>query len=310
MKRLIKNERGQVLAITAISIVALLAMTAFVTDVGAWFREHRHAQAVADAAALAGAQALPDTGTASSLALQYAGQNGGGVSSGDVTFQSQYTQNDTIAVKSNATSSGFFARIFGISSVKINATAKARSGLPSAARYVAPIAVNCEHPMLGCDPPSVQTDPTSITLANLHQPGGGDAAGSFSLLDLRSGGGGTAGESEVADWMANGYDELMPLGTYDAEPSAMFNGSQFQDAIESMIGKEVLLPVYEPPVIKSGSNAQFNIIGWVGFLITGVSGGGAGAKIYGHFTNFIAQGIQGTGSSGTDFGVRVVQLVE
>ena len=47
----------------AVSVVALIACGAFVMDVGAWMQGHRATQAVADASALAGAQALPlDTG--------------------------------------------------------------------------------------------------------------------------------------------------------------------------------------------------------------------------------------------------------
>ena len=54
-----RSERGQMLAIMAVSIVALCACGAFVMDVGSWFRAHRATQSVADAAALAGAQKLP-----------------------------------------------------------------------------------------------------------------------------------------------------------------------------------------------------------------------------------------------------------
>src|SRR5438132_4699068 len=54
-----RNERGQVFAITAFSLVVLLGMSALVLDVGSWFRTKRRLQGTADAAALAGAQSLP-----------------------------------------------------------------------------------------------------------------------------------------------------------------------------------------------------------------------------------------------------------
>jgi hypothetical protein len=41
-----------------------------------------------------------------------------------------------------------------------------------------------------------------------------------------------------------------------------------------------------------------------------VQGGGAGRRVYGHFTTFIAQGIQGGSTASADLGVRVVALVE
>jgi Putative Flp pilus-assembly TadE/G-like len=308
MKSLASNQRGQVFALTAVVITACLAMSAFVLDVGSWFREHRHTQRISDAAALAGAQELPSTANATTFALQYSDKNDGGVAPGDITFETKYLTNDTISVTAHRTASGFFSNIFGIGTVNLTAHAKARAGIPSAARYVAPIAVNRLHPMLQppCNP--ICTDDTTITLANLHISGGGDASGAFALLDL-DGDQGTAGESTLADWMAHGYSELMPLGTYYSDTGTKFNGGAFEDALSSMIGHEVLFPVYMPPVVESGQNAEFNIVGWVGFYIDSYEGGGNGRRISGHFTQYIAQGIQG-GSGGLDLGVRVVALVE
>jgi Flp pilus assembly protein TadG len=309
MKSLASNQRGQVFALTAIVMTACLAMAAFVLDVGSWYREHRHTQRIADAAALAGAQVVPDTANATTLALQYANTNGGGVAPGDITFETKYLTNDTISVDAHRTASGFFSKIFGIGSVDLTAHAKARAGVPSAARYVAPIAVNHLHPMLQppCNPIPC-TDDTSIYLANLHISGGGDAAGAFTLLDL-DGSQGTSGESTLSDWMLNGYPGLMQLGTYYSDTGSKFSGGQFGAAVDAMIGHEVLFPVYDPPVVLSGQNAEFNIVGWVGFYIEGIAGGGNSRRLDGHFTQYIAQGIQG-GSGGLDLGVRVVALVQ
>jgi hypothetical protein len=312
MKRLASNQRGQVFALTVVVITACLGMAAFVLDVGSWFREHRHTQRISDAAALAGAQELPSADAARAAALDYASRNGGCGDGCDVTITTTYLSNDTIAVTAHRTAPLFFAKLIpGVPDpVPTPASAKARSGLPSAAKYVAPIAVNHQHPMLQppCNP--ICQDDTEITLNNLHGPGAGDSAGAFSLLDLRKGGDGSAGSGSVSDWMVNGYKDFMDLGIYDSEPSAMFNSSDFQAAITSLIGKEVLLPVYDPPIVLSGSNAEFNIVGWVGFVITDVEGGGSGRRISGHFTTYIAEGIQGGASASEDFGVRIVALVE
>ena len=93
------DERGQVLVLTVLALTVLLGMTALVLDVGGWFRTQRRLQGTADAAALAGAQALPaDPGNANSLALNYAGLNGGGVAAADVAITSTNQSNDTIFV--------------------------------------------------------------------------------------------------------------------------------------------------------------------------------------------------------------------
>src|SRR4051812_50183813 len=79
MKQDPNSEQGQVLVVVVLSLVALLGMSALVMDVGfAWYAK-RQLQASVDAAALAGAQALPaqaaDTGPATTLAQQYLARN-------------------------------------------------------------------------------------------------------------------------------------------------------------------------------------------------------------------------------------------
>jgi len=76
----LRNESGQAVLMTVMFLTVLLGAAALVTDVGGWYRQQRQAQATADAAALAGAQALPsDPAQAQVLAAQYATSNGGGV---------------------------------------------------------------------------------------------------------------------------------------------------------------------------------------------------------------------------------------
>ena len=120
---------------------------------------------MADSAALAGAQALPDsTADASSLASSYASKNGGGLDG--VSFSSSYGTNDTIKVTIKKPAQGIFTRLFGVSSINVGSKATARTALISSAKYVAPIVVKNMHPKLlgtaGCpcfDPSNVTTIP-------------------------------------------------------------------------------------------------------------------------------------------------------
>jgi hypothetical protein len=322
----LKQDCGQAYVITVLFLsIVLVGMTAAVLDVGAWFRADRALQAQVDAAALAGAQALPENPAAAlSLAMEYGDKNGGGLEITDVTFSGALIPTDTITVEADKPTPGFFSKIFGIDSVTVHAKASARSSFPGEAKYVAPITVSELHPMLVCKPICFGV-PTEIQMENLKStgkdddddddrgpagPDPSDAAGAFGLLNLHGSGGGSAGESEVASWMLEGFEETMPLGIYDSVPSAMFNGNAFQGALTDRTGTEVLFPVYRPPIKKSGSNAEYNIIGWVGFFITGKSGGGPTAKVHGHFTKVIWEGIEGSSLPEEDFGVRVIGLVE
>ena len=54
-----RSDRGQATVLTLVFLVVLLGMAALVLDIGSWYRADRATQNTADAAALAGAQALP-----------------------------------------------------------------------------------------------------------------------------------------------------------------------------------------------------------------------------------------------------------
>lgn len=305
------RQRGQALVTTVVLVAVLMGMAAIVLDVGSWYHADRKLQATMDAAALAGAQALPDNpAEADALAAEYAEKNGGGLS--EVAFSSSSLTNDTIEVVGERPAPGFFAKMFGIESVQVHARAKARTGVISSARWVAPVTVSEEHPMLPCawETSTCYGDEAELDLINLHGPGSGDAAGSFGLLDLRPGGNGSAGNSEVASWMSEGFDESMPRGIYEAVPSTMFNSTQFRSALSGRIGTEVLFPIYRPPITASGSNARFDIIGWVGFHVLGFTGGGSSGKVHGWFTQVIWEGIQAESGSAENFGAYAVTLLE
>lgn len=70
------DETGQVVVLFAICLVVLLGFAALVLDVGFAYYADRSLQASADAAALAGAQELPDAATATTLAREYSGSAG------------------------------------------------------------------------------------------------------------------------------------------------------------------------------------------------------------------------------------------
>lgn len=315
MRRL-ADERAQVAVVSFIFVLALLSMAALVLDVGSWYRADRATQATADAAALAGAQALPDDPVqAAADALDYSARNGGGVGPDDVSFSTTISGVDTITVEVHREAPGFFAKIFTIDSVDVGARASALATGLNAAKYAAPIVVNMNHSLMPggkkCDP--TVCDPTfgeetELVLEHLHKPGSGDAAGAFGLIDLK-GGNGSVGTSELASWMEDGFDQNMPLGIYNSVPSAKFNSGQFQEALGLRFGTEVLFPVYDS-IKESGSNAEYNIIGWVGFVPTKVTGGGSSSTVHGYFKSVIWHGVRVTSSGSPAFGVRGVSLVE
>jgi hypothetical protein len=308
-----KSESGQAFVLMALSLVVIMGMAALVVDVGSWYHTKRRLQATADAAALAGAQLLPtDSSGAQSMALSYADKNGGNVAGADITVSSTQQSNDTIAVRARRTASGVFSGILGVGSADISARAKARVGPPAQARYVAPMVVFCDHPLIhncngNSDPDFGPDHPTTMD----YDPMG--APGAYGMLNL-DGGNGTPGSSDEANWILHGFNKYRPTGDYRSDPGAKFSSSNIQDALQGRMNTVLLFPVFKQ-LDGQGQNAVYEIIGWIGFHLDTFEVHGNNATLHGYFTEFIAQGIlagPGGGGSGpsSSFGVKSIQLIE
>jgi Flp pilus assembly protein TadG len=304
-----RDERGQAIVLSVLALVALLGMSALVLDVGNWFRTKRRLQSTADAAALAGAQQLPkDPSGAQTMALDYANKNGGDVLSANIIITSTFNANDTISVKAAKVENGIFSKVLGIDTANIDASAKARVDAPLQAKYVAPMVVYCDHPLIkNCDGKGspVFLDDTELPFDKEGAPG------AFGMLNL-SGDSGTPGASEEAEWIMHGFDKYLPLGLYRSDPGAKFESGNVQDALEARIGTVLLFPVFKT-LSGTGQNAEYDIIGWIGFHLESFEVQGHSASLKGYFTEFIAQGIlSSTGpgpGSAQGFGVKSIQLI-
>ena len=133
-------ERGQIAVIAAFVLIAVMGMMVFVIDVGSVYETRRNLQTVADSAALAGVQELPENpALAVQKAVNYAALNNFTISSSDVIISKTYVNNDTITVTAvNPNTKLYFAGIFGQNSVKVGANAKAIIGSPKKVNGVVP----------------------------------------------------------------------------------------------------------------------------------------------------------------------------
>jgi hypothetical protein len=304
MKRL-KHQRGQALVMSVAFLTVLVGCAALVLDVGSWYRADRTAQTTADAAALAGAQGLNESpGLARTLAQEYADKNGGGVTPADITI----TGGNTVRVNVDRPAPGFFAKLFGLNSVRAHAVAAARVAMPAEALHVAPIVVNEKHPDL-----QNFGKPTELEYYHLKAgkgpEGAPDGAGSFGFINLDQSDP-NPGSSTMGGWIRNGFDKYMPLGDYEARTGNPFSSSHIEDSLQDRIGEELLFPIYRK-LTGTGSGAKYEIIGWIGFHLSGTDLHGSNEKLYGWFTRVIWEGIQGaTGDGSYSPGVGVIELVE
>jgi hypothetical protein len=308
-----KHSCGQAYVLTVLFLVVLLGMAAAVLDAGSWYRADRALQATVDAAALAGAQALPeDSGEANALANEYASKNGGGEIT--VSFDTQVFEDDTIIVEGSRPAPGFFAKVFGVESVTVNARAKARAGLPAAAKWVAPIVVNVKHDMLqNCpsDPPC--KDDTSLEYYHLKSKGAqNDGAGSFGFINLTGDNG--VGSNELGNWISEGFDQYLEVNQdYLVSTGNPFSSANIKGALDEKVeeGDILLFPVYDK-LKGTGNNAKYHIVGFAAFVITSMDLTGNNEKFFGHFVSVTWEAVQaGTVSSAPpNFGVKNVSLID
>jgi Flp pilus assembly protein TadG len=300
-----RSDRGQATVLTLVFLVVLLGMAALVLDIGSWYRADRATQNTADAAALAGAQALPSSTTnGNALALQYVTKNGGGTPT--VSFSTKYVTNDTVKVNLTRPANGVFTKLFGVRTVTVGSHASARASLMASAKYVAPIGVNILNPKLKGNSTCPCFGGTNLTTLPLGKTG---APGAFDLLNIDSSHGGT-GPSILASWILKGYDGYLDLGDYFQDAGAKWDSSEVQAALQSRIGTELLFPVYD--IIKgTGAGAQYHVIAWVGFHLTSFDARGSSGSITGWFTEVVWTGIASTSATGQpNLGARVVNLVD
>src|SRR6478752_2112465 len=98
-----RAERGQILPIVALALVVMLGVSAFAIDVGFAYYAKRQLQTATDAAALAGAQDLPNVAVAFKTADEYAKDNTpANITDFQYTYKAKCTNTTVIAAGCDA----------------------------------------------------------------------------------------------------------------------------------------------------------------------------------------------------------------
>lgn len=133
------SQKGQVAVATVLFLVCLLGMTALVVDAGSLYQKRGFYQTVADSAALAGAQELPESREyAIAAAVDYAERNNVDIlyncrdytAEGIEISTTEYPDDTITVILSNREAPLYFAKIFGNDTASISAGAKAMVGKP------------------------------------------------------------------------------------------------------------------------------------------------------------------------------------
>lgn len=125
MRKFLHNQKGSVLVVVAFGMALFVGFAAFTVDLGTAYVTKSNLQKAADAAALAGAQMIPNATNAKSKALEYAGKNNlniagqtaitNGVQTTEVKVVTPYNGDPTkVEVTCTKTVNFIFAKVIGI----------------------------------------------------------------------------------------------------------------------------------------------------------------------------------------------------
>ena len=170
------SERGQLLVIFALAMVALIGMVGLIIDGGDTALQRRDQQNVADAAAMAAGYAyvngLDETAAAHSVAAA-----NGYVDGTDSTIVSVNIGADSITVDVSRPHRNYFSGLLGFSSWDVSTTATVLAGVPNGAYGAMPIIFNMSAFLLPAnndpnapvsfeEPPPTQPDPKDVPLTD------------------------------------------------------------------------------------------------------------------------------------------------
>ena len=279
------DENGAVLAIVALSMLALMGMAVLVVDVGSLLLAKRKMVTAADSAALAAAQecaADPANGhslaTAQSEAGSVASANEAAEGKIAVTSGSCGTARGTVAARYRVAQNLYFAPILGLGrNMTVSAPASAIWGPAQGAGSTPPVNLNTEpggatfpcafDPSHPCNFWADNSDPDSSSTSNW----------SFLALEPPEWPADVAGNgrdrtcpnndfNKIGDWTAGRQTRLVARPTYvcllNGRGGASPRSQQFQ-ALKRMEGKTFQFPVSDPDLqVTTQGREKFAVVGF------------------------------------------------
>lgn len=298
-----RDERGQVLVIFALALVAIVAMVGLVLDGGDTFVRKRDQQNVADAAAMAAGYSYANGGNNAAIAgaawTTTAANGYTNLSDGvvvNVSLDAAGGSGRHITVTLTKPHRNNFAGVVGLPSWPVTTTATVVAGRPNGVKGAMPIIFNQDafktngsgagHEIVFDEPGTGNNDvPLGANQFNWTEYCDDCNADSNTVSDLINGG---------------GYSRIVKLTDHISPLNAGAHTTLFSD-LANLVGKEVAVPVVD--------NAG-NMLGWAMFHLTG-SVGGSTKQIRGYFVSPInpaAMEIDLNDPAGGDFGAYRVYL--
>jgi len=307
----LREDRGQIIVLFALALVALIAMVGLVLDGGSAFAQRRSEQNAADLAALAAGNDYlvnGDKSIAIAAAKAVAAQNGFAESATtvvNVTFQDNDTE---VKVDISAPHRNNFTSIVGMSTWQVSTTATVEAGIPNKANG-APFIFNTKAFVNGTGDALPQfkdkNAPFSFGDTNNDTP--------KTATDIAWTCYGTCGnvDSSTVRKMVDGTSPVsvtlnptVDFTTYIGQQNNGNHSTLYKEILDWLIGDEVAVPIAD-------DNGIFQ--GWATFHVTGADQGGK--KLEGYFvtpiqnSNLEVVGCTAPCSKPRYFGTYVLKLI-
>lgn len=297
------EEHGQSMVFFVVLMTGFVLMVALVVDVGMWLQARRSTQVVADAAALAGAQALQSSASPTDAVNDYRQLN-------STVTKVTIVPGDASSVRVTASRDlpGLFSRLAEVAGVTATAHATARVGPPGSLSndrlqslgdvVITPLVIDESDACAGARPTCLDTTQTFVLGRELGMMCPGTCstrrlAGWFSCPRQCLGGSfGSAGGT--IDVPGAGRRALTGI---------------VSRAVQSLDGRTVIVPL-----VDGVDGSSYHVDGFAALVVTDANwprnDGSTDPDrwIRGHFTTYRAPGALTTSGAAVDYGVSVVGL--
>jgi hypothetical protein len=262
IKKLLKDEKGNVLILGAISLMTILCMAGLAIDGSLIYMEKTKLQKVANAAVLSGAQELPNTEqkvTSTVQSILDSHQAASTLTNLEINMENK------VAISLTKTVDLTFMKLFGFE--KVDVTAHASAGINAIGNAVgaAPLGIDESVPLEYYKPYQLKVDTSGVQ------------AGNFGILALNRPGAKTYEEN-----LRYGYQDELKLGEIVDTQTGNIAGST-RDGIQERVNgcsqppgdysmrdcsRILLVPVYIPYSFDSNQLKSVKITGFAYFYIT------------------------------------------
>jgi Flp pilus assembly protein TadG len=290
-----RDERGQIIVVFALALVAIVAMVGLILDGGSAFAQRRSEQNAVDLAALAAAndlivnQGSADwVGTGRAVAHENGFEHGVNGVTVDVTCKNcpgqaldASAQGVQVTVTITAPHRNAFAGVVGMPTWNVSATATSKTGWPDTATGPAPFILS-KKAFNDTGQAVVCTNPASPCSFNHPTSSEGDTpqtASEFAWTDFHYNtpclDTGNVNDSDLQAYLAGQatFETTLNFGCYIAQ----HNSGQMNNIVATLGG---LTPITFPVPIVDTSGKY---VGWASFVLTSAHANGANGTISGYF---------------------------